>query len=247
MNTLPEAPHAEIALPLISIIVPVLHETETINEVVAHVKALPYQGPREIIVVDGAPGADTLAGLVHADVLGISSRRGRGAQMNRGATMARGDVLLFLHADTHLPDQGLALAASAMRNPDTAAGAFSLSFDHDSRLMRLAARLANLRNKLTRTPYGDQALFFRTEVFRDMRGFKDQPLMEDVEIMRRLRKEKRGKVLILDQCVRTSARRYREQGAIRAMLRNLALRALYGLGVPPRRLVRFYRAHGEHP
>ena len=232
--------------PLISVIVPVLHEAASINEVVAHVKALPYSGPREILVVDGAPGADTLACLAHADVCGLAAPRGRAAQMNAGAAMARGEVLCFLHADTRLPEQGLPRMVEALGDPAVVAGAFRLGFDRSGLLYGFAARMGNLRNRLTRTPYGDQALFFRAAAFRELGGFADLPIMEDVEIMRRIRKLRRGRIAFVGEAVRTSTRRYGREGMLRAALRNQTLRVLYALGVPAGRLARFYRPHGGH-
>ncbi len=232
------------ALPAISIILPVLNEAESINEVVAHVKALAYDGPREIIVVDGGAGADTLAGLVHADVLGLTAPKGRAKQMNRGAAMARGDIFLFLHADTHLPEQALGRIAQTMEDSGVGAGAFRLAFDSNKPWYRLAAWLGNLRNQLLKTPYGDQAQFFRASLFRDMGGFPDLELMEDVAVMRQVRKLGHT-IAFVPEPVTTSTRRYRKEGFLFGVARNCVLRLLYGLGMKPERLTRFYRAHGE--
>ncbi|HCG05839.1 MAG TPA: glycosyl transferase [Desulfovibrio sp.] len=262
-------------------------------------------GAVELVVADGAPEADTLAALAswQADaktdagtacgapqrpgvggiscgplpVRAVAAPRGRARQMNAGAAVAEGQVLLFLHADTRLPDDafpavlramgvdvdvdtnvgtgadmvahrgentpasGAGPADNAAPATDARSGAFTLSIDAPGAWFRVVEALANLRNRLTRTPYGDQAQFFRAELFRAMGGYPDQPLMEDVEIMRRLRGL--GEPLaLLPQRVVTSARRWRDEGAVRCTLRNVCLRLLYALGVPAQLLGRWYRA-----
>lgn len=213
-------------------------------------------------------------------VRAVAAPRGRARQMNAGAAVARGQVLLFLHADTRLPDGafpavlralGVSPYAAGGENLDDAvpasaacggrgaiatgsagpcvpgAGAFSLGIDAPGVWFRLVEALANLRNRLTRTPYGDQAQFFRAGLFRAMGGYPDQPLMEDVEIMRRLRRQHRQfgpdqSLVLLELRAVTSARRWRDEGAVRCTLRNVCLRLLYALGVPAQILARWYRA-----
>ncbi|MDR3042783.1 MAG: glycosyltransferase family 2 protein [Desulfovibrio sp.] len=216
-------------------------------------------------------------------VRAVAAPRGRARQMNAGAAVARGQVLLFLHADTRLPDGafpavlralgvspyaaggegvnaaapvlaacggrgGLATGSAGPCVPG--AGAFSLAIDAPGAWFRLVEALANLRNRLTRTPYGDQAQFFRAGLFRAMGGYPDLPLMEDVEIMRRLRRlRRRHRLHCPDQPLAllalravTSARRWHDEGAVRCTLRNVCLRLLYALGVPAQILARWYRA-----
>lgn len=161
--------------------------------------------------------------------------------MNAGAAEARGELLLFLHADTRLPERGLELAARALLEDEgLAGGAFGLRFDSERPILRVFSRLADWRNRLTRTPYGDQAQFFRSDVFRGLGGYPELPLMEDVAIMRRLRREGL-RIRILGAVVRTSARRYEEEGVWFTALRNTMLRLAFALGAPAERLARFYR------
>ncbi len=196
-------------------------------------------------MVDGSPRADTLAALVGLDVSGLDLRllrspKGRASQMNAGAAEAGGELLFFLHADTRFPPDGLQAAGAMCReHPDIQAAAFRLRLDATRPFIRLCQWIGNLRNSLTRTPYGDQIQFFRAEVFRRLGGYADIPLMEDVEIMRRLRRSG-GRIRILPQAALTSARRFEEEGPLRVGLRNSLVRLLYGLGFPAEKLARFY-------
>lgn len=224
--------------PTVSVIIPVLHEAETINAVVAHVRSLPAPGPVDVVVADGAPEADTLAALAE-EAVRVRCQAGRARQMNAGAKAARGEILLFLHADTRLPERGLVLAARTI-GQGYAGGAFSLGFPPGSGpWLALIAWAATLRGRLTRVPYGDQAQFFSQKAFRLLGGFADMPLMEDMDIMHRARR--RGeRIHILPQRVSTSPRRWREEGALYCTARNLCIRTLYHLGASPARLARFY-------
>lgn len=231
----------------VSVIVPVLHESASVAELVGHVRETARRGGVaervEVIVVDGAPEADTLAALPAAGCIGLKASPGRARQMNAGATAARYGTLLFLHADTRLPDDAFMLLRSA-RADGARAGAFRLGLDAPGVWFRLIERLACWRNRLVRTPYGDQAHFFEARLFRSMGGYPDQPLMEDVEMMRRLRKTGE-RVVVLSGKVCTSARRWHTEGVVRCSLRNLCLRVAYACGVPANTLSRWYRVHEE--
>ena len=232
----------------ISVIIPVLHEAERINALIDHVKTLEKAGPVEIIVADGAKEADTLAALTHPDVVQVKAPKGRALQMNAGAEKATGDILLFLHADTRLPDSGLIRIATAMEDADRPglpkAGAFSLAIDSNKFFYRLVERMANLRTRMLSMPFGDQGLFFRSEYFKLLGGFAKIPLMEDLEIMRRIRK--RGEPLyIIGPAVLTSARRWETEGPVRRWLGNLWLQLRFFLGANPDKLVRQYRPQGN--
>jgi rSAM/selenodomain-associated transferase 2 len=227
------------AAPAISVVIPVLHEAEAVNAVVRHVRSLDAPGTVEIIVVDGAPEADTLAALAE-DATGLAAPRGRARQMNAGARAATGDILLFLHADTLLPPHAPHLIARAIA-AGYAGGAFDLGFPPGAGAwLRFIAAAANWRSHRTRVPYGDQAQFFSRQAFELLGGFREITLMEDLDIMARA--HARGeRITLLPERVRTSARRFREEGALYCSLRNLALRGLYHLGVHPDRLARYYR------
>lgn len=222
---------------MISIIIPVFQEADHINHCLQPLLKLP---DAELVVIDGAPDQDTLAAITSPRVLALTSAPGRGVQMNCGAARAKGEILLFLHADTILPPNALDLIRRALRNPDLCGGAFQLRYASPRPIMTAIAALANLRSNLTRVPYGDQALFLRTKVFQDLGGFASVPIMEDLELMTRLRRCGL-RIKILPEAILTSARRHEREGAIRCTLRNLLLRLLYHLGLSPRLLVRLYR------
>ena len=224
----------------VSVIIPVLHEEDTINSAIRALRTHQPVGLCEIIVVDGSPGGETLAALEDRDVKQVLSPRGRGCQMNEGARRAAGEILLFLHADTTLPPGGLERLVSAMDTGAFVGGAFDLAIDSEAPSMKLIAWVACARSRLTRLPYGDQALFFEREHFRAMDGFREIPIMEDVDLMRRIKKTA-GRICILPEKVSTSPRRWKEEGVVYCTLRNWVLVTLFFLGVSPEKLASFYR------
>lgn len=230
--------------PKFSIIIPVLKEGTRINATIRHATDLARASgvSAEVIVVDGDPEGKTIQSITDAKVVAALGKKGRGNQMNRGAALSRGEILLFLHADTRLPDRGFLLMEAACGDPPRAAGAFDLAIDSPRPIFRLIEKTASLRSRLTRTPYGDQAFFFTADYFRRLGGFAGIPIMEDVEIMRRIKK--RGeKIILLDQPVRTSARRWEKEGIWKCTIRNWCLITLYLAGIAPERLAGFYRLH----
>ena len=239
---------AQTAAPVaVTVIIPCLGEARTIGPLLDHVRGLPAPGEVEVLVVDGAPGADTLAAMDPTKAVGLSSEPGRARQMNAGAARARGEALVFLHADTRLPGDAFAALLDALgTGPDGGAvgGAFDLDIDSKRPVIRLIALVGRWRARLTRVPFGDQAIFVSRQAFQAVGGFPDAPIMEDVRFMRTLKRH--GRVVVLRRRVMTSARRWEAEGALRCTLRNWALRALHGLGVPPERLARLYRPHEDH-
>jgi rSAM/selenodomain-associated transferase 2 len=158
--------------------------------------------------------------------------------MNLGAALSRGEVLLFLHADTLLPRDAKSHILQALANSGCAGGRFDVRFDRDTALSSLISRMMNLRSRWTGIATGDQALFVRREVFDSMRGFADLPIMEDVDFTRRLKRM--GAVAALRPHVITSYRRWQARGPIRTVLLMWLLRFLYWLGVSPQTLARLY-------
>lgn len=221
---------------MISIIIPTLNEESTIGACLQQIER--QSGPCEIIVVDGGSRDDT-AGVVgrfpHVRWL-QASVPGRARQMNLGGQAARGRILLFLHADTRLPPDGLSMIAARMQQAGVVAGSFSLRFDHADAWLRLFARLSRINHTLF--TYGDQGFFMTRRAFDGLGGYAEISLMEDVEIQRRLRKM--GRFIKLDRQVVTSARRFLKTGTVRQQLLNTALVLLYYAGVAPARLKRFY-------
>lgn len=227
-----------------SVIVPVYREEARIDALAGHVLELARRDNAavEIVVADGGPGSSTLAAVRTPGIIPVRSRPGRGVQMNTGAAAASGRILLFLHADTTLPGNAFSLAERLLEDGHLAGGAFDLALDDPAPVFRLIGRAASLRSRLTRVPYGDQAIFVRAGLFRSLGGYREIPLFEDVDFMRRL---KRGNLAIgfIDRPVVTSARRWKKEGVVRATLRNWALGAAYLAGVSPERLAGFYRPH----
>jgi rSAM/selenodomain-associated transferase 2 len=225
-----------------SIIIPVLDEVYIINQMIAHLYNLHLKHTFEIIVVDGDPRGGTINSISLAEVKKIIAPKGRGVQLNRGAGAAKGDILIFLHADSRLNSDALNKIYSAFKQKNTAAGAFSLQIRSPKRVFRIIEMGVSLRGRLTKFPYGDQAIFMKKQLFFRLGGLKDIPLMEDVELIRRIKKTG-GKIAILPTKVQTSARRWEKEGVLYCTLRNYALILLYLLGVSPDRLAKFYNSN----
>jgi rSAM/selenodomain-associated transferase 2 len=219
----------------LSVIVPALNEEQGIGETLRRAR---QPGVREIIVVDGG-SVDSTRAVAHeiADVV-LSAPRGRAAQMNAGAARAAGDILLFLHADTLVPEGFAQAIAAACREPGVVGGRFDVTLVPASPLLRLTGELMNWRSRLSRIATGDQGIFIRRDVFTRLGGYADIPLMEDIDLSRRMKRA--GRIACLPQRVTTSARRWQTRGTARTILLMWSLRALYFFGVPPARLRRLY-------
>ena len=186
----------------------------------------------------GSTDATAATAARFPEVRVLSSPRGRARQMNAGARAARGDVPLFLHADTLLPDGAPAAVEAAVCNPGVVAGRFDVRFDNPRAVFRMIAWFMNQRSRRTGISTGDQAIFVCREVFEALGGYPEMPLMEDVELCRRLKR--RGRIAALRLRVTTSARKWEREGAVRTILLMWALRFLYVAGVAPARLHRWY-------
>jgi rSAM/selenodomain-associated transferase 2 len=219
----------------ISVIVPVLNEEKTIA---ATLRALAPLAPHEIIVVDGGSGDRTAEICRSLGVKILSSERGRARQMNCGARQASGEALLFLHADTRLPQSALADIATALVDPRCPGGRFDVELEGSHPMLKLVGALINYRSRVTKVGTGDQAIFVRREVFERLGGYPDIPLMEDIALCRALKPL--GGVACLRSRVVTSARRWESDGVWRTILRMWTLKFLYLAGVPPARLKQFY-------
>ena len=160
-------------------------------------------------------------------------------QLNAGAQVATGDVLLFLHADTQLPSHFVRDVVAALADTDAVWGRFDIRFDAGGPFLRLIARLICWRSRMTRVGTGDQAIFVRRDAFEELGGFKERQLFEDIDLCRRLKR--RGRMAIPRGVAITSSRRWREEGAIRTSLLMWALKLAYLAGVPSERLARVYR------
>lgn len=220
----------------LSVIVPALNEQRCLAATLEAAKRELEDGD-ELIVADGG-SKDTTAQIAARLVYHVvRSRPGRALQMHTGALRAKGDVLLFLHADTLLPLGWRGQLAKVWDNePRPALTAFGLRFDAPGAHYRLMELLARWRTRLTGVPQGDQALAVDAKGYLAAGGFPLVPLMEEYELRRHLP----GRLKILEGKVRTSARRYQARGPIRNNLRNFLILFLYYTGVPPERLARLY-------
>jgi rSAM/selenodomain-associated transferase 2 len=223
-----------------SLIIPVLNESDEINFLIEHLYAQEYDNNYEIIVVDGDPKGETIRAIQRKEVVSLISPAGRARQMNRGAAIAKGDILVFLHADTRLPLDAFFQINQALKEGQYVSGAFDLCIRSDRLIFKMIAYIASLRSRLTRLPYGDQAIFIRKDYFNKIGGYRDVPLMEDVELMRCI-KERGDNICILSDCVSTSPRRWEKEGIVYCTIRNWIILSLYFGGVSPDRLAGFYR------
>jgi len=229
---------------MLSIIIPVLDEAENLARLLPEITRQCAEA--EIIVVDGG-SVDRTVDVARACpwVRYLSSERGRARQMNTGARAALGDVFLFLHADTALPGEAPAAIAEALADPGVAGGRFDVRFSSDRWPFRVIAAFMNSRSRVTRIATGDQAMFVRRRLFETLGGFPDIPLMEDIELSRRLKRVGRVSCLRLKVC--TSSRKWQREGILRTVLLMWTLRLLYFCGVDPVRLHACYYRRPPSP
>ncbi len=220
----------------ISVIIPTLNEQWVLG---ATLDRLQGQPDCELIVVDGGSSDDSVALARKAGCRVIECPRGRGRQMNAGAAIASGRVLLFVHADTLLPAGFRQFVLAALSQPGVVGGAFSLAIDSPALSLAAIAFFANLRSRLLQLPYGDQALFTSSRTFATVGGFPEMAIMEDYVFVKRL--QLLGKILILPDRAITSARRWENIGVLRTTLINQLIVCGHGLGVQPTTLAAWYR------
>ncbi|MHC4178097.1 MAG: TIGR04283 family arsenosugar biosynthesis glycosyltransferase [Planctomycetota bacterium] len=226
----------------ISVIIPTLNEAACLAETL---RPLQSASDVEIIVAD-AGSVDETAKVAEAHgAVVLRAASGRGRQMNAAAAAATGAFLLFLHADTRLPEHFDDHVRRVLGRPGVIAGAFRLRIDAAGRWLRLIERVANLRARYLPMPYGDQAMFLRRDAFQSVGGFPELPIMEDYELVRRLRR--RGRIELADALAVASARRWQTLGPWRTTWLNQIIVLGYHLGVSPERLARWYRATGNCP
>lgn len=219
----------------ISIIIPMLNEAANILETLACIQKT---SSLEVIAVDGESADDTAALARSWGAKVICSPPGRARQMNTGAAAAKGDVFLFLHADTHLPEGFDGYVRCIIDKSNVAAGAFGLQIDGEFPGIRFIERVINFRAKYLHLPYGDQAIFLKAKMFFKVNGFPDIPIMEDFELIRRLRRQ--GRIALAPASVITSNRRWRTLGTWQTTLINQTAIAAYRLGISPTRIARWY-------
>lgn len=218
----------------LAIVVPTLNEEAAVRR---HLPAV-LAAADEVIVSDGGSRDGTVEAARRLGARVVEGPPGRGGQLNRGAAAASSDVLLFLHADTTLPPDGIEQVREAIA-AGAPGGGFLVRFDVDRPLQRLGERLINARTRRLRVPLGDQAHFAARETFERLGGYPDWPILEDLDFVLRLRRLPGMK--IVESPVTTGARRFVEQGTVRTVAINWLIWGLFLCGVSPHRLARLYR------
>jgi len=220
----------------ISVIIPVLNEAISLSCISNHLQSLRQQG-HEVIIVDGGSVDNTLAIAYEVTDMVIISKAGRALQMNNGASVASGDIFLFLHADTFLPDNTVQIISDLYQRKNYW-GRFDVRLSSNKYVYRLIEGLMNLRSCITSIATGDQAIFIEKNLFSRVGGFPEIALMEDVEISRQLKKI--SKPVCIKQKVITSSRRWESNGVVTTVLLMWKLRLYYFFGVPPEKLKQLY-------
>lgn len=227
---------------VISVVIPVWRDSEALVTMLGH---LPTRPDMEVIVAATADEFEEAARAVtgRRDVRVVTGSRGRGPQMNAGASVAAGTWLLFLHVDSQFPPEGLDEIASLSADHQTVGGCFQFALDARGWRPRVMEWGTAQRTRWFHLPYGDQGIFVRRAVFEQLGGYHEAPLMEDVDLVRRLRRV--GRLHRSARQVVTSARRWHRDGWFRRMGHNWLLMTLYGVGVDPRRLARRYEGRSR--
>ncbi len=220
--------------PMISVIVPIKNEPPEAAPPLARFSNAP---DCELLVVDGAGDSPAGRAFHSAGARLIQGEGSRGACLARAVSEARGEIFFFLHADSRPPKDALDVICGTIAQ-GAAAGAFSLGYQDASLRMRWIAAWANLRSRLLRLPFGDQGIFCRRDAYEAAGGFRDMPVCDDIDFVRRLRRT--GRFIVRPEITTTSARRYQERGALAQVLRVWAVLGGYFLGVSPQRLGRWY-------
>jgi len=228
--------------PTVSIIIPTLNEESSIGQTLDALTKI--SKPLEVIVVDGGSSDKTVQIVRKSNVKLIAARRGRGAQLHAGACIAQGETFWFLHADTIVPTDARQRIADALLDPQVIAGNFDVRFDGRGGAARFMTWLYPQLRRLGLS-YGDSAIFVRREAYNQIGGFQPFPIFEDLDLIKRLRKQ--GRVAHLPDLVVTSSRRFEGRSFAVTFARWASLQVLYWLGVKPSTLARFYTAIREAP
>jgi rSAM/selenodomain-associated transferase 2 len=219
-----------------SVVIPALDEAGRIAEAVRSARV----AGAEVVVVDGGSRDATAELAAAAGARVLHCPPGRARQLGLGAGESRGEVIVLLHADSRLPEGWAPALETALADPGVAGGAFAFRFDERSPALRLIELGVRLRVALLGLPYGDQAIFARREILEQIGGVPQVPIMEDLDLVRALRRA--GRLARVPLPVTTSARRYRARGALRTVARNALAAAAFCLGLDRARVARWYRS-----
>lgn len=220
----------------ISVIIPTLNEAEQIASLLDHMHNI--DATLELIVSDCNSQDDTVS-LAKGRAIVVEAPRGRANQMNTGAKAASGDILWFVHADCRPHSHSADAIRDALSDSNTVGGAFEWVLDGESLFFRMVEQTAKFKNRFFKLFYGDMGIFVKKTVFQTMSGYAEIPLMEDMDFCRRLKKQ--GRIVILPDKIKTSARRWEEEGRLYNLFRNWVLQILFFCGVSPVTLERWYR------
>lgn len=218
----------------VAVLIPALDEEDNLRALLPGL----VREADEVVVSDGGSGDRTMEVAAELGARVVRSEPGRGIQLNRAAEASTSDILLFLHADTQLPEGALDLVRGAVER-GASGGGFLARFDSKLRIMAFGSRLVDLRTRLTHAPLGDQAQFVTRTAFLALGGYRSWPILEDLDFIRRLKRI--GQVAIIPRPVVTSGRRYEQGGVLRTVALNWFLWALYFLGVDPCKIAGLYR------
>jgi len=219
----------------ISIIIPVLNEAAIIQSTLLELQK--NQGI-EIIVVDGGSQDNTTNIVQETEAKLITAAGGKAAQMNQGAQIAQSELLLFLHGDTFLPQNFIHMVNDTLKQPKVVAGAFELAISGNEKSLRWVELMVKLRSHLFRLPYGDQGIFVRKNLFEQIGGYRNLPIMEDFDLIQRLKQH--GVIAIASGHVVTSSRRWQKLGVWQTTVINQLVIAGYYLGISPTKLRNLY-------
>ncbi|NKB89874.1 MAG: glycosyltransferase [Acidobacteria bacterium] len=223
----------------VNVVVPVHNESSALPLLLDRLRDMHAAAATDVVIVDGMSTDGTASALRSSGLPYAAAPRGRASQMNAGAALGDGEIILFLHADTELPAGALKSIRAAI-DDGASGGFFRLRLNSVRPLLGLIGRMITIRSRLTGIATGDQAMFVRRDVFDHLGGFPPLPLFEDVQFSAQLRRT--GRVARLNDTVVTSARRWEQCGPVRTILKMWLLRAAHALGMSPLTLARFYEA-----
>ena len=225
-------------LPSLAIVIPVFNEEKTLADALKSIQNLELEAADELVFVDGGSTDKTKQLILDAGFQCLASAQGRAKQMNKGAASTNSDIILFLHIDTAISSSNISNIKKTY-NQGYVSGRFNIRLSESNISYRIISFFINLRSSLSKISTGDQAMFVARDVFEDIGGFPELPLMEDIALSKKLKSI--GRVACLKDTLITSSRRWQKHGIAKTVVLMWKLRFLYWLGVSPERLAKMYR------